>query len=314
MPAPPWQHIRNAVANLRPQPDVLVDGQLAINTAAESPAVYFKDSEGNLALVGAAFVSATAPNEGGSGYEGNCLGEFWFNTATKELSTFTVDGWVRCGSGADDYTLPVAAAGVLGGVKIGKGLTVAADGLLSINLDIVELKGSIDPTVAAPADPELGNAYIANATGAAEASWIGITPEVITQGDLVLWDGAAWILNRSTSGTGETGPAGPAGPAGADGAAGAAGADSTVPGPVGPAGPAGPAGADSEVPGPAGAAGAQGPAGPAGSDGAAGVDGAAGAVGPAGPAGPTTISVDAGNIAALGTDGLIFVSGDEGVY
>ena len=318
MATQPWQHIRNATANTRPDPAVLVDGQLALNTAASTPAVYFKDSAGNLALVGAAFVSATAPNDPAAGFAGNSLGEFWFNTATLELSTYTSTGWVRCGSGSDGYILPVAAATVLGGVKVGSGLSVAADGLLSVNVDIVELKGSADPTVAAPASPTLGNAYIANATGAAEASWVGITPEVVTQGDLLLFDGAAWILNRSTSGTGPTGPQGEVGPQGPAGADGAPGADSTVPGPQGEVGPAGPAGADSTVPGPQGEVGPAGPAGadstvpgPAGADGAPGADGAAG---PAGPAGPTAISADAGNIAALGTDSLIFVSGDEGTY
>lgn len=325
MATQPWQHIRNATANTRPDPAVLVDGQLALNTAAATPAVYFKDSAGNLALVGAAFVSAKAPNDPAAGFAGNSVGEFWFNTATLELSTYTPTGWVRCGSGSDGYILPVAAATVLGGVKVGPGLTVAADGLLSVNVDIVELKGSADPTVAAPASPTLGNAYIANATGAAEASWVGITPEVVTQGDLLLFDGAVWILNRSTSGTGPTGPQGEVGPAGPAGADGAPGADSTVPGPQGEAGPAGPAGADgapgadSTVPGPQGEVG---PAGPAGADST--VPGPQGEVGPAGPAGadstvpgpagPTAISVDAGNIASLGTDSLIFVSGDEGTY
>ena len=327
MAAQPWQHIRNATANTRPDPAVLVDGQLALNTAASTPAVYFKDSAGNLALVGAAFVSATAPNDPAAGFAGNALGEFWFNTATLELSTYTSTGWVRCGSGSDGYILPVAAAGVLGGVKVGSGLTVKADGLLSVNIDIVELMGSADPTAAAPASPEIGNAYIANATGAAAASWVGITPEVVTQGDLLLFDGAVWILNRSTSGTGPTGPQGEQGiqgPAGADGAPGAA---STVPGPQGEVGPAGAAGADgapgadSTVAGPQGEVGPAGPAGadstvagPAGADGAPGAAGVDGAAGAAGPAGPTAISADAGNIAALGTDGLIFVSGDEGTY
>jgi len=291
MAASAWQHIRNATPNTRPDPAVLVDGQLALNTATSTPAVYFKDSAGNLALVGAAFISATAPNSPAAGFAGNSLGEFWFNSTTLELSTFTSTGWVRCGSGSDGYILPTAGATVLGGVKVGSGLNVAADGLLSVNIDIVELKGSIDPTAPAPAAPQLGNAYIANATGAADASWVGIAPDVVTQGDLVLYDGAAWILNRSTSGTGPTGPEGPQGPAGEQGPA---GADSTVPGPQGEPGPAG---ADSTVPGP------QGEVGPAGAD----------SVVP-GPPGPTAISADAGNAASLGTDGLIFVSSDEGSY
>jgi hypothetical protein len=48
-----------------------------------------------------------------------------------------------------------------------------------------------------------------------------------------------------------------------------------------------------------------------GPQGPAGVDGAAG---PQGPPGPTAVSADAGNNATLGSDGLIYASGDEGVF
>lgn len=80
----------------------------------------------------------------------------------------------------------------------------------------------------------------------------------------------ALVLPGSTGGG--DGTAGPPGPQG-------------DPGPQGPAGPAGPAGAD----------GAQGPAGPAGADGAPG------------PVGPSAVSADAGNVASLGADDLIYV-------
>jgi hypothetical protein len=69
---------------------------------------------------------------------------------------------------------------------------------------------------------------------------------------------------------------------------------------AGPPGPAGPAGAD-------GATGPPGDQGPAGPQGDAGQAGPAGADGATGPPGPTAISADAGNLAALGTDGLTFV-------
>jgi hypothetical protein len=145
---------------------------------------------------------------------------------------------------------------------------------------------------------------------------------------------------------GPAGPVGPAGaqgevgPAGAQGEAGPAGADGAT-GPEGPQGLPGlglqfiariptvddlPATAnqgdvylieasgdawvwDNTVPafvnaGPiVGPTGAQGPAGPQGE---AGPAGAAGAEGPQGVAGPTAVSVDAGNISKLGTDGKIF--------
>ena len=40
------------------------------------------------------------------------------------------------------YTLPVASADVLGGVKVGKGLTITADGLLSVDLSALVSTGT----------------------------------------------------------------------------------------------------------------------------------------------------------------------------
>src|SRR5215831_9378024 len=68
-------------------------------------------------------------------------------------------------------------------------------------------------------------------------------------------------------------------------------------GTVGPPGPTGPQGPQ----GPPGSAGAQGSTGPQGPTGAAGPQGATG------PAGPSAVSANAGNVATLGTDNLIFV-------
>jgi hypothetical protein len=94
---------------------------------------------------------------------------------------------------------------------------------------------------------------------------------------------------------GDPGPQGVPGPAGPQGPQGTA---STVPGPTGPqgeVGPTGAAGAASTVPGP------QGPKGDTGATGVAGTTGAQG------PAGPTAVSADSGNLAKLGTDGLLHV-------
>jgi prophage tail gpP-like protein/phage gp45-like len=92
---------------------------------------------------------------------------------------------------------------------------------------------------------------------------------------------------------GATGPQGPAGPAGATGATGA----------QGPKGDTGATG----LQGPPGATGATGPAGPTGAQGPPGNTGATGATGPAGLPGPTAVSVNAANMATLGTDSLIYV-------
>jgi hypothetical protein len=106
-------------------------------------------------------------------------------------------------------------------------------------------------------------------------------------------------VNGVDGATGPPGPAGPAGGLGAEGPAGGVGAQ----GPPGPAGPTGSTGADGGV----GAQGPIGPAGPTGPAGPAGTAGTPGAVGATGPAGPTKVSVQAGNLAKLGSDNLIYV-------
>ncbi|RLB79047.1 MAG: hypothetical protein DRH06_00060 [Deltaproteobacteria bacterium] len=82
-------------------------------------------------------------------------------------------------------------------------------------------------------------------------------------------------------------------------------------GPQGPQGDPGDDGADSTVPGPPGDDGAQGDP---GAQGEPGVDGTQGEDGVAGPAGPSAVSVDANNIAVLGSDSLIYVPDESGDY
>jgi len=107
-----------------------------------------------------------------------------------------------------------------------------------------------------------------------------------SSGEVLQWNGTAWVPSLVvgpaglTGETGLTGPAGEPGPPGADGADGSDGAD-------GEAGP----------PGPAGENGMNGAAGAAGAPGADGADGADGATGPEGPPGPI-----------VGLDGLLDVS------
>lgn len=198
MAAKPWQHVRNPGADFRPDPANLVDGQLALNTAAESAAVYFKDAAGDLAKAGSAQISATAPNATPAGFAGNSVGEFWYDTANAELNVWDGTAWISCGG---SFVLPVATESILGGIKVGTGLEVAADGTLSLQLAVVELLGSADPTTAAPA-ATLGNAYIASVGGVAVASWTGIAGQTVNAGDLLIYDGAKWIRSASASTSG----------------------------------------------------------------------------------------------------------------
>jgi hypothetical protein len=317
--APQWRNLRNPAPNTRPDPAILEEGSIALNFAADTPAVYFKDSAGGLAKAGTAHVGATAPNATANGFAGNSKGEFWLDVSDPSqpvLKTYTGAAWVEAGGGAEAYVLPPATTTLLGGVKIGNGLDVSADGSISVVVEVLELKGSLDATAPAPslAAANTGHTYVVSADGIADASF-GLGAVEVFSGDLLIWTGSEWVLQSAK------GVAGPQGPQGEPGPVGPAGADSTVPGPQGPQGepgPEGPAGADSTVPGPEGPQGPPGAdstvPGPQGDPGPAGPEGPEGPVGPVGPAGPTAVSADAGNGATLGSDGLIYVSLDEGAY
>ena len=244
MAAKPWQSIRNSSPDNRPDPAVLVEGQIALNTAAESPAVYFKAADGSLSMAGTAYVGVTAPNVTPGGFAGNSKGEFWYDTSVPELKLWDGTAWVVAGGGTG-YVLPIASATVLGGVKVGanlaidatgilstalgagsvpsvalpiatktvlggvivgNGLDVAVDGTLSLAMEVLELMGSIDPTAVPPVltAADIGHVYIASATGAPNAGFglTGVTS--VAAGDLLVWDGAAWIHNQSASVSGVT--------------------------------------------------------------------------------------------------------------
>jgi hypothetical protein len=201
MAARPWQSIRNPNADHRPDPAVLVDGQIALNTAAATPGIFFKDAGGGLAKVGAAHVGATAPNATPAGFAGNSKGEQWLDLTDPVkpvLKTWDGTAWVAA---ASDATLPIATTTVLGGVKVGSGLDVAADGTLSTVVEVLELMGSLDPTVAAPTltAAEAGHTYVANKTGVADASFGLVAGQEVAAGDILIWTGTEWIWNQAAS-------------------------------------------------------------------------------------------------------------------
>jgi hypothetical protein len=89
------------------------------------------------------------------------------------------------------YVLPAASATVLGGVKQGTGLAIAADGTLSVNLTgALTYKGTTDPTKVPPAAPKNGDVWIASVAGAYEATW-GLTG-IATKGEMLIFEGGAW--------------------------------------------------------------------------------------------------------------------------
>jgi hypothetical protein len=81
--------LRSSTANKRPT-TAIADGQIALNTNAASPGLYFKDSAGaSIIKIGPVHVGTTAPNvsPGAGGSAGNSTGEAWLDTS------LTPNGW-----------------------------------------------------------------------------------------------------------------------------------------------------------------------------------------------------------------------------
>ncbi len=101
MAHPPLRHLRSAVDNARPDGALMAEGQIAMNYAAATPAMFIKDSAGQAVKVGPTHVGATAPNATPAGSAGNSLGESWLDTSGAEPVFKVWDGaqWVAAGGG-----------------------------------------------------------------------------------------------------------------------------------------------------------------------------------------------------------------------
>ena len=91
------KHLRSSTADKRPVASGLADGQIAINTASGTPAMFFKDSNGGVVKVGPAHVGAAAPNAVPAGSAGNSLGELWVDNSltTPGLNYYTGSAFVN---------------------------------------------------------------------------------------------------------------------------------------------------------------------------------------------------------------------------
>lgn len=78
------QLLRSAIANKRPAPATLLDGQAAINLNPVEPGLFFKLSSGSLTKIGPVCVNSngSAPNATPSGSSGNAVGETWLDGRT----------------------------------------------------------------------------------------------------------------------------------------------------------------------------------------------------------------------------------------
>lgn len=93
---------------------------------------------------------------------------------------------------AEAYELPIASATILGGVKVGGGLSIDGDGVLTANLEgALEFKGSIDVTQPAP-NASQGDLFINETAGQADSSFTGIANQPVLENALVIYDGTEW--------------------------------------------------------------------------------------------------------------------------
>lgn len=102
------------------------------------------------------------------------------------------------------YTLPQASGTVIGGIKVGANLAIAADGTLSANLPgALVYKGTIAPTAAPPTGPASGDVYLTTAAGTLNnAGWGAINGTSVNAGDMLIYAGTAWDHVGSAGGAG----------------------------------------------------------------------------------------------------------------
>ncbi len=108
---------RSSCADKRPDPANLANGELAINFNSTSSNVFYKNNCGCLNVVGAASVTAIAPNSCATGHCGNTPGEFWFDCSNSALKIWNGTCWFGISSGcsAGTVTSIIAGTGLTGG-------------------------------------------------------------------------------------------------------------------------------------------------------------------------------------------------------
>jgi hypothetical protein len=126
------QHLRSSTASKRPDPAAMADGQLAINTAAASTGLFYKNASGALVKAGPVHIGTTAPNAtpASGGHAGHSLGESWLDTAGGNPVLKIWDG------SAWQIAQPVASGTVVSTTDTGSVTsTMIADGTI-VNADI----------------------------------------------------------------------------------------------------------------------------------------------------------------------------------
>ena len=87
--------LRSEVANKRPDPSTMIEGELAMNFDPASKGLFFVDGDGGLVKVGPVEVSTSAPNSSPEGESGNMVGELWYDENTEALKIWHNGQWKR---------------------------------------------------------------------------------------------------------------------------------------------------------------------------------------------------------------------------
>ena len=103
------QNLRSGVANKRPIPTIMSEGQIALNTNEASPGLFFKDSNGDLVKVGPVHIGTSAPNSSPASTAATAL----VTGATYQILTV----------GTSDFTLVGASANTVGTIFTATGTT-----------------------------------------------------------------------------------------------------------------------------------------------------------------------------------------------
>lgn len=92
--------LRSSVAQKRPNPASLLDGQMALNLNVAEPGAYFRLTDGSLTKIGPVAItsSGNAPNSAAAGPTGNVAGETWLDGRTAYtnpvMKVFNGTSWV----------------------------------------------------------------------------------------------------------------------------------------------------------------------------------------------------------------------------
>ena len=120
------QNLRSNTANKRPTASGMVDGQVAINTNATNPGLFFKDAGDGIRKVGPVFIGSSAPNSSpaAGGSTGHSIGEQWLDTSASRYVLKTWDG--TAWRDDDSNYLQLTGGALSGALTIDNAANVAA--------------------------------------------------------------------------------------------------------------------------------------------------------------------------------------------